>query len=101
MQPTAADPESTRERIHARLDVLDAGTFEVDLASGAVTGDRRLFELLALDPDTERLSAAWDRHLHAYDRIGVATALRTCARSGGDGAVTFRVLHPGETRQVH
>ncbi|SFJ66380.1 SpoIIE family protein phosphatase [Cellulomonas sp. KH9] len=89
----------------ARLSLLDSaaqaaglGTFEWDLATGALHWDPSLLEVFGYDAGTfSGLIEAFDARLHPADASSVAAAIDSAVTSCGVYEAEFRVLRPDGT----
>ena len=89
----------------ARLSLLDSaaqaaglGTFEWDLATGALHWDAALLEVFGYDAGTfSGMIEAFDSRLHPADASSVAAAIDTAITGCGVYEAEFRVLRPDGT----
>jgi PAS domain S-box-containing protein len=98
----SAEHACSRVAWEVAIDAAGVGTFEWDLASGAVTWDDRLLELFGHDRGSfEGTIAGFAERLHPDDSPGVAQALQAAVDSCGEFAAEYRVVLPGgQTRWV-
>ena len=100
---TAADGDDAGRAVLAlSVDAAGIGTFEVDVATGRLTWNRRMFELLGVAPEgfSGELAEAY-RHIHPDDVPRVAADVEAALASTGEYTTEYRVPLPdGRTRHL-
>ena len=89
----AADGDVSRALLSLSVDAARIGTFEVDVATGRLTWNRQMFELIGVDPADfhGRLSDAY-RHIHPDDVPRVAAEVDAALGRTGAYTTEYRVL---------
>jgi diguanylate cyclase (GGDEF)-like protein/PAS domain S-box-containing protein len=87
-----------RRRLRAAQSIGHIGSWEMDVATRAVTWSDTLFDLYGLDPGT--FSGDYLANIHADDREGLHDAIEACALTGAPLANRHRVyrVNDGELR---
>jgi signal transduction histidine kinase/DNA-binding response OmpR family regulator len=101
----------TREQLERSQTLLDqaqrlaaVGSWELDLATGKVTGSAQFYELLRLDPtymETLNFTEAIRNLTHPDDQALVAAALEEARTTGRLDYVSRKVLPDGSVRHFH
>ncbi|TXR55191.1 SpoIIE family protein phosphatase [Quadrisphaera setariae] len=102
LERIARDVERSRLRVQLAVDAAGVGSWDWDLATGALEWDDRLLELFGVDRDSfGGTIEAFSSYLHADDRDRVSAALRHSIDTCGDFHAEYRVVRPcGEVRWV-
>jgi PAS domain S-box-containing protein len=99
---TADGDDVSRALLALSVDAARIGTFELDVASGTLTWNRQMFQLLGVDPEgfSGELAEAY-RHIHPEDVPRVAAEVDAALASTGAYTTEYRVPLPdGGTRHV-
>ncbi len=85
----------SEERFQLASEIGRSGTWDWNVATGAVVWSRGHFEILGYRPDEVTPSyAAWTQRVHPADRPGVEADIRRSMAEGADYARDFRVVWP-------
>ncbi|WP_337063295.1 SpoIIE family protein phosphatase [Kineococcus sp. G2] len=87
---------SNRALLELTIGAAELGTFDLDLATGALTANERLLELAGLTPETFG-GTVRDvyANLHPDDLEATTAAVREAVDSGGEYHAEHRFAHPG------
>ncbi|MDP9430061.1 MAG: SpoIIE family protein phosphatase [Actinomycetota bacterium] len=99
---TADGDDVSRALLALSVDAARIGTFEVDVASGTLTWNRQMFQLLGVEPEgfSGELAEAY-RHIHPEDVPRVAAEVEDALARTGAYTTEYRVPLPdGGTRHV-
>jgi PAS domain S-box-containing protein len=98
---TELDTEARRALWDLAVDAAGVGTFDLDLATGALVWDDRLIELFGYDRATfDRTMEAFNRRVHPDDLPRVLTALQQAIDTCGTYESEYRVVRPDGTLWV-
>jgi PAS domain S-box-containing protein len=98
----SAEHESSRLASELAIDAAGVGTFDLDVASGALAWDDRMMALFGHDRDSfDGTITAFHRLVHPDDLPRVTQALKAAIDTCGEYAAEYRVVRPdGQTRWI-
>ncbi|PTX91134.1 ATP-binding protein [Opitutus sp. ER46] len=100
IEENEADLARSAERLRLAVESAQIGTWDWDLATGAVVWNERSYELFGLPEGTPVTTDVFQRCVHPGDREPLVDALRTARQTGGEFAADFRILQNGQPNRV-
>ncbi len=86
--------EKAQARLHLALELPGLGTWEFDLATGAISVDQRTSAIFGLEPS---VALDWSAHVHPDDRERVTGELSEAITTGIPFRSEHRILRPDQS----